>query len=221
MYPVCGSKQPESKRLSPQASIKFSPYFEANHLRIQAACPRCHAQCVGNASQVELWSASHVCTSDSKVASDGLYTRLQNDIRLPELLKAALEGSGAHAANIQLFDGATGALKIVAQRGFDDHFLQFFHEVRTTESACGAAMANGERVVVSDVANSELFCGKESGRVMLRAGSLAVQSTPIFTSAGGFVGMISTHYARQHHFPKTELKYLDQLVSRFAREVRV
>jgi hypothetical protein len=53
-------------------------------------------------------------------------------------------------------------LTIAAQRGFEDPFLNFFASVRDDPSACAAAMRSGERVIVEDVRESEIFAGQPS-----------------------------------------------------------
>jgi GAF domain-containing protein len=61
-------------------------------------------------------------------------------------------------------------------------------------AACGTAMQNGERVIVEDVANDPIFKGTPACEVMLKAGVLAVQSTPLRGRSGQPLGMFSIHY---------------------------
>ena len=57
------------------------------------------------------------------------------------LLDAAIELTGAPKASLQVFDEATGSLRIAAQRGFDKPFLRFFAEVSAGDgAACGQAL---------------------------------------------------------------------------------
>ena len=101
---------------------------------------------------------------------------------LHEILDAALEITGAQMGNIQLFEG--NLLRISAQRGFDAPFLKFFDEVHSEQAACGTALQRNERVVVDDVATSDLFVGTQALEVMLAAGARAVQSTPLVSRSG-------------------------------------
>lgn len=106
----------------------------------------------------------------------------------------AIRVSGADAGNAQLVDPATGALRIVAQRGFKHPFLDFFEIVHDEESACGTALATATPVWVPQVATSPIFAGTPARDVMLDAGSQAVASVPVRAHHGGVIAMISVHY---------------------------
>lgn len=56
------------------------------------------------------------------------------------------------------------------------------------------AMKSRQRVIVSDVAHCEALAGTSSLQVLLEAGVRAVQSTPLISSSGNLLGIISTHY---------------------------
>lgn len=106
----------------------------------------------------------------------------------------AIAVSGADAGNAQLVDPATGALRIVAQRGCKRPFLDFFEVVHDEESACGTALAAGTPVWVPEVARSPIFAGTPACEVMLDAGFQAVASVPVRTGDGTVIAMISVHY---------------------------
>jgi GAF domain-containing protein len=53
------------------------------------------------------------------------------------------------------------------------------------------------RVVVADVATDPVFSGG-SREMLLRSNVRSVQSTPLISPSGEFVGMVSTHYTRPH-----------------------
>ncbi|HEY7259980.1 MAG TPA: anti-sigma factor antagonist [Trebonia sp.] len=106
----------------------------------------------------------------------------------------AIRVSGADKGNAQLVDPATGALRIVAQRGFERPFLEFFETVHGEESACGTALVAATPVWVTDVARSPIFAGTPALVVMLGAGARAVASVPVCAPDGGDVlAMISVH----------------------------
>jgi len=128
---------------------------------------------------------------------------------LHEIIDAAIEITDADMGNIQLLEN--NALRIVAQRGFEAPFLDFFNTVHEGEAACGAAIASGKRVIVEDVEKSEIFCGTQALEVMLAAGARAVQSTPLITRFGRVLGMFSTHYRSPHRPSEHELHQLDVL----------
>ena len=131
---------------------------------------------------------------------------------LDTALDVAIEMSGADKGNIQIFDALSTALTIAAQHGFDPPFLRFFESVRDDRSACAAAMRSGQRIIVQDVANNELF-DDQSRKIMLEAEARAVVSVPLMSSRGMLLGMMSVHFRRPHRPSEAELTRLE-LVAR-------
>jgi PAS domain S-box-containing protein len=135
---------------------------------------------------------------------------------LDELLTAAEQITGADMGEIQLLDDK-GALRIHAQHGFSQKFLDFFDTVRPNDaSICGRAMMLGERVVVEDVEQSPVFLGTPALEVMRAAGSRAVQSTPLAGRSGELIGMLSTHYRTPRRPTDRDLRLLDLLARQAA-----
>lgn len=123
---------------------------------------------------------------------------------LPEVLTTALDAAIAllHAdfGNIQLY--RAGMLTIAAHRGFKPEFLDYFRRVEADDdTACACAMREGRAVVVSDIDADSKFMSLRP--VAAEAGFRAVQSTPLVTTSGLFMGMLSTHFAAPHT-PTTE-----------------
>jgi PAS domain S-box-containing protein len=133
---------------------------------------------------------------------------------LDEIVAAGTEITGADMGNIQLFQN--GALQIVSQRGFAAPFLEFFNRVSRGSSACGAALERRERVIVEDVRQSPIFIGTQALEVMLAAGAIAVQSTPLVSRSGTLLGMFSTHYRTPRRPSDHELQMLDLLARQAA-----
>jgi hypothetical protein len=109
------------------------------------------------------------------------------------LVDAAIAITGADMGNLQLLDPSTGSLRIVASRGFEAPFLEFFALVADDRSACGAALRAGRQLIVEDVASSPIFTSA-AHEVMLGAGAQAVQSTLLLSGSGRPIGVVSTHY---------------------------
>ena len=137
------------------------------------------------------------------------------DACLQEILKVAIEISGADKGNIQLVEGASGRLNLCAQSGFDSPFLDFFKSERPF-TACGRAIETQQRVVVEDVRRSALFVGNPSLQIMSEAGVRAVQSTPLISSAGHVLGVISTHFSTTRRPSEQELRLMDLLARQAA-----
>ena len=139
-----------------------------------------------------------------------------HDRNLNAVVDTAIAITGADKGNLQLLDSTTGALTIAAQCGFEEPFLKFFASVRDDASACATAMRSGERVIVEDVQQSEIFAGQPSKDVLIDAGVCAVTSTPLLASTGNLLGMISTHFATPHRPNERELHLMDLLARQVA-----
>jgi PAS domain S-box-containing protein len=133
---------------------------------------------------------------------------------LQEILKVAIEITGADKGNIQLVDRATGMLYITNHTGFDPPFLNFFREDRS--SACRQSIDLQQRVIVEDVRKSAIFVGTPSLKAMVEANVLAVQSTPLISSAGHVLGVISTHFNSPSRPTEQETRLMDLLARQAA-----
>jgi two-component sensor histidine kinase len=135
---------------------------------------------------------------------------------LHEILDAAIAIVGADKGNIQLLEPELGALTIAVQRGFGAAFLKYFEYVRDDPCACSAAMRSGERAIVEDVTTSEIFVGQRSMNVLIDEGVRAVIATPLMSSAGNVLGIISAHFGEPHRPGERELSLLDLLARQAA-----
>lgn len=133
-------------------------------------------------------------------------TRFQNSLH--QILDDAIEADYAVLGNIQFFSDRLGVLQIVAQRGFDLAFLQYFENVRVDDGcACGRAFAERRRVMVSDITEDFDFAPHLS--IARASGFCAVQSTPFFQH-GVFRGVLSTHFPDVHHLSGQAIATLDR-----------
>jgi two-component sensor histidine kinase len=135
---------------------------------------------------------------------------------LAEMLDAAIAIADAKKGNIQLYDLDSDTLILTVQRGFHDFFLQYFKEVRNDGSACSAAMNSREQVIVDDVRSSEIFAGQPSRNVLLTEDVQAVISTPLTSSTGILLGMISVHFDQPHRPTEQQSRLLNLLVRQAA-----
>lgn len=123
----------------------------------------------------------------------------------------------AAKANLQIFDSTHNCLQIVAQLGFSQPFLDFFNSVHAGEAVCGHAFATRNRVIVEDVTESPIFRGTPALEVLLDAGVRAVQSTPLVSSSGTVLGILSTHWPSPGCLSTRALASLDALTRLVAR----
>jgi PAS domain S-box-containing protein len=183
---------------------------------------------------VDGWVACIIDLTDRKRAEHGLavaHTSLERlfelsvmpggDQAMPALLQAvvdtAIEVTDANMGNLQLFDEATGSLRIAAQRGFERPFLEHFAVVKGGDAACGEAMRRREQVIVEDVSKSPLF-DAATMEVVKAAGIGAVQSSLMVSREGALLGVISTHWRRPHSPDRDRLRTLE-IVARQAADM--
>jgi len=136
---------------------------------------------------------------------------------LDAIVSTAVSLTGAAKGNLQLFDAASSALRIAAQCGFDEPFLDYFGVVKESDCACGTALWSAKRIVIEDITQNDTFAGKSSLDVMLKAGVKAVQSTPLVSGNGRVLGMISTHFTQPNSPAERELRLMD-LLARLAAD---
>ena len=129
---------------------------------------------------------------------------------LNAVLEWAIAETRADFGDIQIVHKRDGSLRIVAQRGFAVPFLQFFRIVKNDESLCAATMKQAKQLVVRDVTSSPLF-NESARRVMLENDVLACQSTPILSSAGSVLGVLSTHYRRPTRPTERQLRRVSEM----------
>jgi PAS domain S-box-containing protein len=139
------------------------------------------------------------------------------DRGLHQILDAAIIVAGAQKGNIQLADSSSGLLQIAAQRGFKKPFLSFFAKVRDDEpTACAAALQTGKRVIIENVLTSKIFVGQPSQKVLLNEDIRTVISTPLISSKGHILGMLSVHFQQPHKPADRELHLIDLLTRQAA-----
>ncbi|BBA36773.1 hypothetical protein sS8_4850 [Methylocaldum marinum] len=135
---------------------------------------------------------------------------------LDQIVQTAIAIAGAERGHVQLVDASSGQLRIVAQRGFEPDFVDFWHNALVGPGPWDAAMAWGKRVIVEDVTSSLIFKDPPELQAMLKAGARAVQSTPLLSRSGRPLGVISTHYGTPHRPNERALRLLDLLVRQTA-----
>jgi C4-dicarboxylate-specific signal transduction histidine kinase len=98
-------------------------------------------------------------------------------------------------------------LEVVAQRGFQQDFLEHFRTVRDVGAACEQVMELRERIIIEDVETDSEFTPHR--QIAVSAGFRAVQSTPLFSRSSEFLGMLSTYFRRPHRPPLLDLRFTD------------
>jgi len=102
---------------------------------------------------------------------------------------------GAEYGDLQLL--RNGDLVIVAEVGLTAEFLKTFMVVKSTDGcACGRALRERKSIIIEDVERDAGFAIYRSDA--RAAGYRGVQSTPLMTSEGEVIGVISTLFANPH-----------------------
>ncbi len=130
------------------------------------------------------------------------------DAPLESILDSMIELLGADFGFIQLYDDATKTLRIAAQRGFEQRFLDRFAAVdASSQLACGVALSKCQVVVFEDVEKEPAFapCLEEARA----AGYRAVIASPLCDSSRKVTGMLSIHFRAPHRFSAHDLRLVD------------
>lgn len=135
---------------------------------------------------------------------------------LGKIVDTAIAISGADFGNIQLLDAQSSELRIAAQRGFPQWWVDFWNCVSKGHGVCGTALERGERVIVEDIENSPIFVGTPTLDIQRKAGVRAVQATPLVSRSGKLLGMFSTHYKTPQRPDARALRMMDLLARQAA-----
>lgn len=132
---------------------------------------------------------------------------------LTGVVEDAMDAVGANMGNVQIRDAAEN-LRIVASSQFGPEFLEFFDVVQDgCSTVCGAALREGHRIAVRNVATSPIFQGSHELEVMLRARAIACVSTPLIDSTGQVIGMLNLHWQKPWDLGTAEFHALEPVVS--------
>jgi GAF domain-containing protein len=129
---------------------------------------------------------------------------------LTALLDAVLALTAADMGLVHAVDPADRTLKVEAQRGFDQSFVDFFGFLDPALSDC-RVLVETEQLLWPDVGHSAEFGSTLPGQAMLDAGVRACQATPVVNSDGRLIALVSTHYRQTWTFAESELRVLLRL----------
>jgi signal transduction histidine kinase len=139
---------------------------------------------------------------------------------LEEVLTSAIDLLHADAGFIRLFE-VPGGLRIgdmtgdptghpfVAQMGYSKEFIDYFSSLPDPiDAEARAALMRGERRIIEDYATHPAF--KAHRAVVLAAGYMSAQATPMMTRSGRPIGSIVTSFVQRWYTPPDDdLKLLD------------
>jgi two-component sensor histidine kinase/integral membrane sensor domain MASE1 len=127
---------------------------------------------------------------------------------LDKVIEAAVAISGANRGYLQFLDPATGTVMLAAQRGLNEPEL--FQQIRET-----SGVAATHRMIIEDLRTDEKLSAQLS-RGLVDAGVRAVTATPLLSSTGNVLGIVSTLFDTPHHPSERELRFMDLLARQTA-----
>jgi PAS domain S-box-containing protein len=133
---------------------------------------------------------------------------------LQEIVDVAVGLVGTERGTLQLIEGES--LRIVAQHGHQQAFLNAFAFAENQATAWGEAVRCRQRVIMGDVENSPLCAHTALLKLLRDAGVRAVQSTPLLTRQGKLLGILTTHWAIPHVPDEHDLWRIDLLARQAA-----
>ena len=152
--------------------------------------------------------ARHDPTSSGEQPSDA--GRGADRKSLDKVIETAVAISGANKGYVEFLDPGTGTLVLAAQRGFDEPSLKLFRQVRET-----TGVGSTEPTIIEDLRTEEKLPGAIS-RGLIDAGIRAVTSTPLLSSTGNVLGIVTTLFDTPHHPGERELRLMDLLARQTA-----
>lgn len=137
---------------------------------------------------------------------------------LDNLLQQAMMMCGTKASTLQLLDNTNNTLEIVTSFGLSKEFINHFRFVNCYDgSVCGRALAKGETVFISDLTSDRSF--SRHLNLALQNNIRSVQSTPLITSSGQIVGMISVHFVTPKKISKISLQEFEAFCKKAADKI--
>ncbi len=131
------------------------------------------------------------------------------------IINAAAAMMRSEMATMQVYDAGREALRLIAWKDLHPESAEFWAWVSAEAgTTCGLALGTGERVVVPDIEQ----CGFTGPHLEAyrKSGIRAVQSTPLKSRDGKFVGMISTHWRSPHQPTDRDFRTFDVLARQAA-----
>jgi signal transduction histidine kinase/CheY-like chemotaxis protein/PAS domain-containing protein len=173
------------------------------------------------------WAAVERARAEAEVVADLEDTQLLGELSAQlvtegdmqklyqEILSVAIALTRADGGTMQFIDKATQDLSILASQGFEGHIIEHFSRVNaSSNTSCGIALRNGERAFVDfDVPDED---PDGSLQMLVSAGYLTAQSTPLISRAGKIIGMVTTHWREHRRSSDRELRFLDLLARQAA-----
>jgi two-component system CheB/CheR fusion protein len=133
---------------------------------------------------------------------------------LDEIVSAAVDLHGAQQGFVQLFDGVSHRLELVAHRGCSAIFLEHCASIDSDPPAGdGAAWRAGAASAVTQIGDATSVKDEAVRRLAEIGGYRALQSMPLFNRDGHFLGILSIQFREPHAFTERDAQLTTLLAS--------
>jgi GAF domain-containing protein len=131
----------------------------------------------------------------------------------------AMAVSGAQFASLQIFDGNSDRLIILAQRNLRANFLHHLAQRRPGDgSACGRCLADKAPAIIGDVnCDAEFGPHREAAH---EAGFEAVQSFPVRDRSGKLIAVLSAYFEAPHQFLEEDISQTMSLADAIGNDLQ-
>ena len=151
-------------------------------------------------------------TLKSKLNSEELNEVLDN------LLQQAMVICGTKAGTLQLINKKNNTLEIVSSFGLSPEFIEHFKVVTCDDgSVCERALQKKETIFIEDLTTDKLFA--KHLNLALQNNIIAVRSTPLISSLGNVIGMISVHFNTPRKLSKNSIEEIDSFCRKAADKI--
>ena len=137
---------------------------------------------------------------------------------LDNLLQHAMMMCNTKAGTLQLVNKTNNTLEIATSFGLSDEFITHFRIVTCDDgSVCGRALAKKETIFIEDLTTDRSFARHLN--LALQNNIMSVQSTPLISSGGKIVGMISVHFSTRKKRPHNNLEAFESFCTKAADKI--
>jgi GAF domain-containing protein len=137
---------------------------------------------------------------------------------LDNLLHQAMIMNQTKAGTLRLINKKNNTLEIASSSGLSPDFIENFKIVTCDDgSVCGRALQEKETIFIQDLTTDKLFA--KHLNLALRNNIFAVRSTPLISSLGNVIGIISVHFNIPRKLSKNSIEEMESFCQKAADKI--
>jgi len=137
---------------------------------------------------------------------------------LDNLLQQAMVICGTKAGTVQLINKKNNTLEIASSFGLSPEFIEHFKVVSCDDgSVCGRALQKRETIFIEDLTTDKVFA--KHLNLALQNNIIAVRSTPLISSLGKVIGMISVHFNTPRKLSRNSIEEMESFCRKAADKI--